>query len=156
MLKLLLIPLFLLLNLGDSSQLVVGVHDGDSITVLSDSKVQTKIRLTGIDAPELGQPFGKKAKQVLSDKCFNKNVIVQSLGTDRYGRTLAWVYTLDHECINVYMIKMGCAWHYKQFSNDMTLDIAEADARKAQLNIWSDKNSIPPWEYRKIKKSSKK
>ncbi len=152
MFKLLLLSFFFLLTLGDDFVLVVGVHDGDSITVLSDDKVQTKIRLTGIDAPELGQAFGKKAKQVLSDKCFNKKVKIQSVGIDRYGRTVAWVYTIDNECINVYMVKAGCAWHYKQFSKDITLATAEVEARHSKLNIWSDSNFIPPWEFRKIKK----
>ena len=155
MLKIFLLSAFLLITTTEDVRLVVGVHDGDSITVLSNKNVQTKIRLTGIDAPELGQPFGKKAKQVLSDKCFNKDVRLQVLGIDRYGRTIAWVYTMDNECINVYMVKSGCAWYYRQFTSDFTLDVAEMEARKAQLNIWSDSTAIPPWEYRKQRKNSR-
>ena len=50
---------------------VVGVHDGDTITVLSQNNVQHKIRLATIDAPELGQPCGQKSKQGLSDFVYN-------------------------------------------------------------------------------------
>jgi micrococcal nuclease len=51
---------------------VVGVHDGDTITALTDDKRQLKVRLHGIDAPELGQPFGQASKRAMSDLVFGK------------------------------------------------------------------------------------
>jgi len=68
---------------------VVGVHDGDALTALTDDKRQLKVQLHGIDAPELGQPFGQASKRTLSDRMFGKQVTPRSTGTDRYGRTLA-------------------------------------------------------------------
>ncbi len=57
---------------------VVGVSDGDTITVLDASNQQHKIRLDGIDAPESNQDFGARAKQSLSDLVFGKTVTVTS------------------------------------------------------------------------------
>lgn len=54
---------------------IVGVHDGDTVTVLDAVRQQHKIRLQGIDAPELGQAYGQKSKQHLSDLVFGKDVI---------------------------------------------------------------------------------
>jgi endonuclease YncB( thermonuclease family) len=65
---------------------VVGVSDGDTITVLDDAKVQHKIRLAGIDAPEKGQAFGERSKQRLSDLVFQKRVEVRCHKKDRYKR----------------------------------------------------------------------
>ncbi len=69
---------------------VVGVSDGDTITVLRDKKPQ-KIRLYGIDCPEKRQPFANKAKQFTSELVLGKSVEVEPVATDRYGRTVAFV-----------------------------------------------------------------
>ncbi len=71
--------------------LVVGVADGDTITVLDADKVQHKIRLSGIDAPEKKQPFGNRSKESLSDLAFDKTVNVETSKRDRYGRQIGKV-----------------------------------------------------------------
>lgn len=65
---------------------VVGVADGDTITVLDESKTQHKIRLSGIDAPEKKQVFGQRSKQNLSDLVYDKEVSFETTKKDRYGR----------------------------------------------------------------------
>ena len=70
---------------------VVGVADGDTITVLWD-KVQMRIRLYGIDTPEMGQAYGKRAKQFTSGIVSGENVRVESITEDRYGRTVGIVF----------------------------------------------------------------
>ncbi len=67
---------------------VVGVSDGDTVTILDASKRTHKIRLLGIDSPEKKQPFGERAKQSLSDLVFDKQVSVEGGKQDRYGRSL--------------------------------------------------------------------
>jgi len=64
---------------------VVGVHDGDTITVY-DGREQTRIRLEGIDCPETGADFSTRAKQLTSDLVFGKQVQIEGKETDRYGR----------------------------------------------------------------------
>ena len=70
---------------------VIGVSDGDTITVLDEQKRQHKIRLDGIDAPESNQDYGSRAKQSLSDLVFGKTVTVTSAKRDRYGRIVGQV-----------------------------------------------------------------
>src|SRR5262245_50690733 len=70
---------------------VVGVTDGDNITVLVD-RHPIKVRLAEIDAPETRQPWGNRAKQALSAKVFGQMVQLEVVGIDHYGRTLAKVY----------------------------------------------------------------
>ena len=71
---------------------MVGVADGDTVTVLDADKVQHKIRLAGIDAPEKSQPFGNRSKQNLSDLVFGKYVRVDWDKRDRYGRIVGKVW----------------------------------------------------------------
>ena len=92
---------------------VVGVADGDTITVLRDRE-QVRIRLYGIDTPERGQAFGKKAKQFTSDMVYGKVVEVKVMATDRYGRTVAMIYA-DKTLLNEELVKAGLAWVYWQY-----------------------------------------
>lgn len=71
---------------------VVGIIDGDTIDILTAEKTTIRIRLNGIDAPEEGQPFGKNAKQYLSEFIGGQIVRVVTHGEDRYGRTIGDVY----------------------------------------------------------------
>ena len=63
---------------------VIAITDGDTIKILTPEKKQIKVRLASIDTPEKGQPYGKRSKQVLSDKIFSKQVNVEKVTTDRY------------------------------------------------------------------------
>jgi endonuclease YncB( thermonuclease family) len=129
--------------------LVVGVSDGDTITVLDDmDKGRFRIRLYGIDAPEKKQDFGQKAKQYLSSRLFRKAVVIRYKEIDRYGRIVGKVY-LDNEEINVDMLKNGYAWHYKNYDNSEEYSQAEINARKKGIGLWSLKNPVPPWNFRK-------
>ena len=77
---------------------IVGVADGDTLTVLDALKHQHKIRLSGIDAPESGQAFGNRSKQALSDCAFGKQATVEGDKTDRYGRTVGRVVVAGVDC----------------------------------------------------------
>lgn len=127
---------------------VVSIADGDTITVLDAEKVQHKIRLEGIDAPEKGQAFGTKAKEKMSELVGEKDVIVRWEKKDRYGRILGDVLLGDRH-INLEMVQEGLAWHYKQYSKSKELAEAEDEARKAKKGLWADKSPEPPWEFRK-------
>jgi micrococcal nuclease len=70
---------------------VVGVADGDTITVLQGT-TPVKIRLQAVDCPEKAQPFGTRAKQFTSEMVFGKVVTVKVATRDKYGRTVGWVY----------------------------------------------------------------
>ena len=129
---------------------VVGVHDSDSLTLRTINET-LKVRLFGIDTPELGQPFGNNAKQALSSMVFGKSVTISSSGKDRYDRTLGVVF-LGNGNVNAQMIRMGMAWHYKQYSDSVPMQGFEDYARANRIGLWSDPNPIAPWDWRKGKR----
>lgn len=132
---------------------VVSVTDGDTITVLDDSKTQHKIRLWGIDAPESRQDYGQRAKQALSDMVYNKAVTVDVQDTDRYGREVGKVYQGD-TYVNLEMIKLGLAWWYQTYAKGATdLKDAEEAARTAKVGLWSRPDAIAPWDFRRVKRT---
>jgi endonuclease YncB( thermonuclease family) len=94
---------------------VVGVSDGDTLTVLDASHQQFKIRLSGIDAPEKGQPFGSQAKDSLSEMVFNKQVVVESGTEDRYRRKVGKVQHGGTD-VNLEQVKQRMAWHYTAYA----------------------------------------
>lgn len=136
---------------------VVGIADGDTLTLLDASNIPHKIRLAGIDSPEKNQPFGHSCKKSLSDLAYNRAVAVESKKLDRYGRAIGKVL-VDGTDANLEQIRRGCGWHYKQYQNEQSLDdrlsysAAEEAARKGGIGLWSDAKAAPPWEWRKIKR----
>jgi len=147
---------------------VVGIIDGDTIDILTADKTTIRIRLNGIDAPETGQPFGRNAKQYLSEFIGGQIVRVVTHGEDRYGRTIGDVYlkddggpnalpgaTLPDWEINRELVQQGLAWHYKKYSTDINLEMDEITARDAKLGLWSDDRHVPPWDWRKLSKEER-
>jgi len=132
--------------------LVVAIADGDTLTVLCEGNQQIKIRLAEIDAPEKSQPFGNRSKQSLADMCFKKQAEIKPQTKDRYGRTVARV-VCDGTDANAEQVKHGMAWVYDKYVQDKSLYALQDTARDSKLGLWADKNPIPPWEYRKAKKS---
>lgn len=132
---------------------VVGVTDGDTLTVLDESNQQHTIRLAEIDAPERGQPWGARAKQTLSSLVFGKTVSLQQTDTDRYDRVVARVFA-DGEDVNRAMVGQGAAWAYRRYLTDQALIAVEAKARRDRLGLWSlsDAETVEPWEWRKGKR----
>jgi endonuclease YncB( thermonuclease family) len=128
---------------------VVHIADGDTLTVLDDDKVQHKVRLHGIDAPEKGQAFGTKSKEALSEKVSGKMVRVEWKECDRYGRIVGDVSIGDRN-INVEMVRAGWAWWYRSYApKSRILEESEAAAKEERRGLWQDKNPEPPWEFRK-------
>ncbi len=135
---------------------VVGVSDGDSVTVIDSNKTQHKIRLAGIDAPEKSQAYGQKAKESLSDLVFGKKVDVEWSKQDRYGRTVGKILLAGVD-INLEQIKRGMAWHYKQYQNEQSPDDrvayaqSESQARDKRMGLWRDPAPIEPAVFRQKK-----
>ncbi len=130
---------------------VVGVADGDTITVLHSGKAE-RIRLHGIDCPEKRQAFGKRAKQFTSSLVFAKTVTVQALDRDRYGRTVGEVLLPDGRSLNHELVRAGLAWMYRRYTNDQSLSDLEEEARVARRGLWADAEPVPPWKWRVMKK----
>lgn len=146
---------------------VIYVSDGDTITVLDDTRTQHKIRLAGIDAPEMGQPFGQRAKQYMSDLVYSKEVYLEGDKQDRYGRTIAKVWVTPASCpkcsktldAGMAMLTVGLAWHYKHYQKEQTEEdraqysFAEYKAKAKRAGLWADPDPTPPWDWRKAKRN---
>jgi micrococcal nuclease len=115
---------------------VIGISDGDTLTVLAADHSRVKIRLHGIDAPETGQDFGSRAKQAASDLAFGKEVTVRPVEKDRYCRTVAEVILPGGRSLNREMVGRGLAWWYRKFAPaDRELERLEAGARDARAGL---------------------
>jgi endonuclease YncB( thermonuclease family) len=132
---------------------VIGVSDGDTLTLLTPEKQPIKVRLAEIDAPEKSQAFGQRSKQSLSDLVFGKQVRVEQQDRDRYGRVVGKVYvgSLD---VNAEQVRRGMAWVYRKYAKDRSLFKLEEEARAAKIGLWSNLHAMPPWEYRHGSKSA--
>lgn len=132
---------------------VIAVSDGDTIGVLDARRVTHRIRLAGIDAPELGQPFSQRSKQHLAGLVHGREVQVQWNKLDRYGRVVGKVFADDLDVCRE-MVAAGLAWHYKAYQQEQSAEDqklysdAEDAARQMHLGIWSEPEAMPPWEYR--------
>ena len=128
---------------------VVGVTDGDTITVLHSGRGE-KIRLNGIDCPEKAQAYGHKAKEAASALVFGKQVTIITHGQDKYERTIGDILLPDGTNVNHRLVQEGMCWWYRKYApGDSTLERLEAEARAAKRGLWADPNPVPPWEWRK-------
>ena len=136
--------------------LVVGVSDGDSLTLLDAEKRQHKIRLQGIDAPEMKQAYGQKSKESLSKLVHNKAIKVHWSKKDRFGRTVGQVMLGDID-ICLEQVRRGMAWHFKNYQDEQSAedreryDRAETQAREQGLGLWQDAAPIEPSVFRQKK-----
>ena len=130
---------------------VVGISDGDTITVLVD-KQPIKIRVAEIDCPESGQDFGNRAKQAASRLVHGKTVRVVPTARDRYGRTVAEVYLPDGRSLGRELVRQGLAWQFLRYSKSADLARLQKGAKRRGRGLWAHQDSIPPWQYRAEKK----
>lgn len=135
---------------------VVGVTDGDTLVVLDGNKVQHKVRLAGIDAPEKRQAFGTRARQALAAAVFRQTVVLDWQKKDRYGRLVGKVVLADRD-IGLQLIAEGLAWHYKAYEQEQlpsdrhAYSVAESLARQRGVGLWSAPSPIAPWEFRRLR-----
>ena len=135
---------------------VIGVSDGDTLTVL-DRQQPVRVRLAGIDAPEIGQPFARRAKSSLSELAYGKVALVDAHERDVYGRVLGRVRVGGVD-LNAEQVRRGYAWVFRRFTHDPKLIALEDDARAARRGLWAGGAPIPPWTWRdrhsKVKRES--
>ena len=140
---------------------VVGVTDGDTVTVLDSSNTQHKVRMAGIDAPEKKQAFEQASKQNLSNLVYGKTVTIETSKLDRYQREVGKVIINGRDA-NLKQIESGLAWHYKKYANEQSsadqqaYAAAEVQAQQGRRGLWNEANPTPPWDFRHQKKGQYK
>ena len=133
---------------------VTKVHDGDSIHVTPVGKKRVVIRLAAIDAPEIKQEHGIKARDYLRSMVMNRKVTVHCNKVDKYRRQIC-VVSLDDRDINLAMLTAGHAWHYTKYQNEQpgshrrAYKKAESGARRQKIGLWQSE-PVPPWTYRSM------
>lgn len=150
--KFILILLFLSVSHAQNVVKVIGVKDGDTISVLDTStNLSYSVRLAEIDCPEKNQPFGSKAKQMTSNLVFGKYVKLESIGKDRNGRVIGKVFYNDSTYLSETLIRTGMAWVFRKYSKNQDLLKLETDAKNSKIGLWVDETPIEPSVWRKSK-----
>ena len=133
------------------------VIDGDSLEVkyaglFSFLRRPFPVRLYGIDAPELAQPYGQKSRRQLQSLVRRGGIRMEAMATDRYGRTVGLIYRRRRrgQSINVEMVRSGMAWWYRRYGGrDLGFPEAEAEAKQRRRGVWRHGDRIRrPWDYR--------
>ncbi len=147
----------------DATGKVVYVDDGDTVVLLVDGRMQMKIRLASIDAPEsshtnkevgrIGQPYSDNSGKYLASLVKNKNVEAHCFEADRYGRDVCEIF-LEGRSVNREMVKQGWAWANVsargRYLRDKSLPDLEAKARLSRSGLWSGLHPVAPWEWRDV------
>lgn len=138
---------------------VVGVVDGDTLDLLTADKVQHRIRLHAIDAPERGQAFSQVSKQSLADVVDGQRVTADCPKKDRNGRPVCRVLA-DGRDVGLAQVQRGLAWHSKQYEREQSAvdreayAKAEEEARAARRGLWRDSAPVAPWEFRAVSRAT--
>ncbi len=137
---------------------VTKVADGDTVTAVTKDNQTLKIRFFGIDAPEKKQPFGQKAKEVLTDMVNKKDIDVDIITGDRYGRSVG-IIRLGDKIVNEEMLKRGLAWVYSDYCNRPECEkwtALEEKARKDRKGLWEQPSPKAPWDFRREERNKNK
>lgn len=147
--------LFLLTSAGAVAQrfsaTVTYVFDGDTVQVQRRNGNIERIRLFGIDAPESDQPYGRAATQEMRMLAHDNRVTVHRKGRDQYGRIIGVIVTREGSVnLNRAMVRRGLAWHYRQYApNAHALRAYQLMARTRRIGLWSSREPVAPWEWRR-------
>lgn len=140
---------------------VVGISDGDTLTILDSANRPTKIRVASIDAPERRQPFYTRSGKNLELAVFGKAIVAECRKKMSFDRHVCKVIH-EGEDVGLNQIRVGLAWHAIHFLKEQTPQErsnyanAEADARSRRSGLWIEPNPIPPWEWRRGKRQPRK
>ena len=131
---------------------VTRIIDGDTVEILLNSS-PIIVRLNGIDAPEKDQMFGTRARQVVSELAFGKQVGLILHERERYNRIVADVILPDGRNLSHELVRGGAAWWFRRYApHDEKMRLLEEEARDAKRGLWADPSPMPPWEFRKLSK----
>lgn len=136
---------------------VLWCYDGDTVKIQTEHGTNRILRLSGIDAPEKGQVGYRSARQALWKIIEAAPCLITAVKEDRYKRTVSDIVRAADfsESISEEMIRAGLAWWYKQFApREWRLKAAEKEARKEGRGIWAYRGNVPPWAWRRGKRTN--
>ena len=134
----------------------VEVFDGDSFEARGADGRRVEVRLYGIDAPERRQPWSRKSREALRSRVRGQVLDLRVVEIDRYDRLVAEAFLPDGRSLNAEQVAGGHAWVYRRYTDDPELLRLEREARDARRGLWSlsERERIPPWEWRRKRRAS--
>lgn len=133
---------------------VIRVLDGDTLDIFEQGR-PLRVRLAHIDAPEKGQAFAERSRQTLAELCAGQFATVEQIDTDRYDRTVGEVSCLGISA-NQRLVQEGMAWVYRKYTpTSHPYYAAEALARQSRRGLWTEQDPVPPWEWRRARRSKR-
>ena len=153
--KVFVVFLFLSISNLSLSQIISGkvvkIIDGDTFLLKCNDGI-FKIRLYGVDAPELDQYYGEESKRLIENLSYKKQVTAYVRYNDPYGRLVGKVILDDGSVLNEILIANGAVWWYRHYSkNEKVFQVLEEYAHKNRIGLWEQENPVAPWVYRKNK-----
>lgn len=144
---------------------VVGVYDADTIVVERENGKTAKIRLFGVDAPEIkvpgrwkAQPYARVAtkfvRAMFTGEDGEAQVTIFEMG-ESYGRVVGAVIQLENGLtVQEELVAAGLAWVDPRYCRKSIPECVfwfelEAQARAEGRGLWQDGNPVAPWEWRK-------
>ncbi|MFT4103751.1 MAG: thermonuclease family protein [Burkholderiaceae bacterium] len=133
---------------------LAGVQDGDSFRLRLPTGQAVRVRIAGIDAPELGQPHADEARDALAALLDRGPLRLDAYKTDPFGRYVANVLTPDGD-VGLAMVRAGHAWHFARYAREQAPadrrrhEEAQLDAQRARRGLWADARPVAPWDYRR-------
>lgn len=144
--KILVVALLLSLSLRSFAHQVIAIDDGDSLTLLVNER-PVEINLANIDAPERRQPWGYRSRNSLVELCWGSDAVYETLYVNQHKQVMAVVQCAGVN-VNRVQVDRGVAWVHPDHNIDVALPGLEAVARAERRGLWSDKNPVPPWEFK--------
>ena len=130
---------------------VISITDGDTFRIESENRRIT-VKLAGVDAPYKNQEYGMKARQMLGNLLFNKNIRIKVVARTGVSYLEGVVY-LDNKDVNAEMVRHGYAWVIRDAGNINPLLLKyETEARNFRRGLWAGNHPVPPWLWRKLNK----
>lgn len=131
---------------------VISCHDGDTCRVKNIIGNIRSVRIAGIDAPELKQPYGVESKEQLERLILGRTVRVEHVGKS-FNRVTGYIH-LGHKDIGKKMVELGMAWDSPKYSKGKYTK-AQKKAQKKRRGLWASGAVVAPWEFREGKRAKK-
>lgn len=129
----------------------VTVLDGDTVLAWREAGGRPmKVRLADIDAPEKGQAFGDASKQFLAKLLSGRQVRIDPVAVDVYGRLVARLYLDEGGDVNAQLVRQGMAWEYSLHHRNQAYLQLQEEAQQAQRGLWAQPDPVPPSQWRKL------
>lgn len=136
----------------DYHAVLIRVIDGDTIVIANiETREKIRVRLYGIDCPEMNQPYGVEAKEILIKHIEDSPLEVKELSTGKYGRKICKIKVKGIYLSEILLLN-GLAWVYEKYYKGNEYQVYQKYAKNNKRGIWSQNNPIPPWKWRRGKR----